>query len=115
RAERKRDHFPAMLLLQLQCFFQGVRIGFVGFIGEVTVLNPSLLLVDTEDRIILRHLLETDNDLHRESNLPIKMLAVGRTTPGLDQSPIPAIWRRAALRVLFLAWRAPLPVSRVQL
>src|ERR1051326_561858 len=63
-AKRKRHDFAAVLLFQLQRRFQCISVRLVDLVSQITVLDPGLLFIDTEDRIVFRYLFKADDDIH---------------------------------------------------
>ena len=64
RAERKRDHFAAVLFLQAQRFFQRVGIRFVHFEADVRFLDP--VSGDGQRGVFGGNLFDADEDVHAE-------------------------------------------------
>ena len=60
----QRDHFAAVLFLQLQRFFERVSIGLVDLEGKIVLLNPTAAGVDAELRVARGDLLDGDEDFH---------------------------------------------------
>jgi len=67
RAEVTRSHHLGVAgVLHAQCFFQRVGVVGVDLELDVVLFDPGSAGVDIESRILMRHLLEADHDLHGE-------------------------------------------------
>ena len=73
RSGAQRDHFAAVLFLQLQRLFQRVRIRLVDLEAQIVLLNPAAVRVDAELRIAHRNLLDGDNYFHELQPNLLKM------------------------------------------
>ncbi len=60
----ERDHFSAVLLLELQACFERVGVRLIDFEAEIVFLNPGAGAVDAERRIPGRSLLDRNNNFH---------------------------------------------------
>ncbi len=60
------DDFAAVLLFELQGFFEGVGVGFVHGVLEVGLFDPLAGGVDADLCIALGDLLDGDDDFHDE-------------------------------------------------
>ena len=57
------DHFAAILFLLAQGFFQRVGVGLIHFIRNVFA-NPGALRIQLERSILLRNLLDANQNFH---------------------------------------------------
>ena len=64
RPGAQRDHFAAVLLLQLQRLFERVSIRLIDLETEVALLNPAAARIDAKLRIADRNLLDGNDNLH---------------------------------------------------
>ena len=64
RSGGEDDDFAAVLLLELQGFFEGVGVGLVQRVLQAGFFNPLAGGVDADLRIALRDLLDGDDDFH---------------------------------------------------
>ncbi len=64
-SETEGDHFPAVLLLQLETLFQGVCVRLVDLIGEILFRNPAGGGGDLQLRVPSRNLFDRYQNLHR--------------------------------------------------
>ena len=64
-SETERDHFSAVLLLQLETLFQGVCVGLIDLIGEILFRNPAGGGGDLQLRVPSRNLFDRYQNLHR--------------------------------------------------
>jgi len=64
RARTEDDDLAAVLLLQLQRLFQRVGVGLIEGPLKICLFNPPSGGVDADRSIALRHLFDSDHNLH---------------------------------------------------
>ena len=62
----QRDHLAAVLLFQLQRFFERVGVGLIDLVVQIGFLNPPAGRIYAELRVADGDLLNRNDDFHRE-------------------------------------------------
>ena len=108
RAGAEGDHFAAVLLLELQGFFQGVGVRLVDLVGEIGFLDPLAGGGDAQLRIARGNLLDGNDNFHREyqdqnnaSAVICADLCVFLLEPLEDQAPVRAAEAEAVGKRVF--------------